>query len=578
MTLQQLRLPSTKTPLASANVSLDSIKTMDLWTLLRDIIVLLAACLLMGGLLSRFKQSPLIGYLLAGMFLGGPGSMQFVGSEHEIEAIAELGVALLLFGLGLEFSINRLRQLGPRPLIGGALQVVLTLGLGALCAGLFDLPIVESIAFGAMISLSSTAVVLRMLMERSELEMPHGRNSLAVLLAQDIAVVPLALLMTVLGGEGALPEIAWNVGKLLLLASALILGMMLLNKLAVLALGTLTLHRNRELTVLFAVVSGLGAAWAAHAVGISPALGAFVAGMLLGSSAFSTQIRADISSLRVLLLTLFFGAAGMVADPVWILHNWYLVASVALLLTLGKALIIWGIFRLLGQSTRVAAATGLCLAQIGEFAFVLGSVGKASGIVSTEMYALIVSVTIVSFFLSAGLVPIAPKFGNWIAALLGDKSRPAESNEQGVARDVVIIGFGPTGRAAAAAFLDTGRDVLVLDLNHEGIRKARELGFNAEVGDATQSDVLEHAHIEQANVVVITLPHHASAMTILEHVRSQAPLAYLVVRSRYQLNTDSLVSAGADSVIGDEEEVGESIAEHLRQWQSSTAASVPAEK
>ena len=321
---------------------------MDLWTLLGDIVVLLAASLLLGGLLSRFGQSPLVGYLIAGMLLGGPGSLHVVGSEEEIEAIAELGVALLLFSLGLEFSIQRLKKLGVRPLIGGVVQVVLTVAIGAAAAFLFGLKATESIAFGAMISLSSTAVVLRMLMERAELEMPHGRNSLAVLLTQDMAVVPLAILMALLAGGGAASEVVWDVGKLLLMAATLVLGLFLLNKIAVVVLGTLTLHRNRELTVIFAVVTGLGSAWAAHVAGLSPALGAFVAGMLLGSSVFATQVRADVSSLRVVLLTLFFGAAGMVADPIWILQNWHVVAAVTLLVTIGKLAIIWVIFSSVG--------------------------------------------------------------------------------------------------------------------------------------------------------------------------------------------------------------------------------------
>ena len=206
---------------------------MDLWTLFGDIIVLLAACLLLGGLFSRFGQSPLIGYLLAGMALGGPGSLHVVGSEHEIEAIAELGVALLLFSLGLEFSVKRLKTLGVRPLVGGIAQVVLTIAIGAAAASVVGLKSAESIAFGAMISLSSTAVVLRMLVERAELEMPHGRNSLAVLLTQDMAVVPLALLMTLLAGGGSASAIAWDVGRLLATAGAFVVGLLLLNRLAV---------------------------------------------------------------------------------------------------------------------------------------------------------------------------------------------------------------------------------------------------------------------------------------------------------------------------------------------------------
>ena len=392
---------------------------MNLWLILGDIVVLLAASLLIGGLFSRFGQSPLVGYLLAGMMLGGPGSIGVIRSQHEIEAIAELGVALLLFSLGLEFSLDRLKKLGAKPLLGGVAQVLLTIFLvfgGAFVSGFSAR---QSVAFGAMVALSSTAVVLRILMERGELEMNHGRNSLAVLLTQDIAVVPLALLMTILGGEGTAAEIAWNICKLVAMAGSLIVGLFVLNKVAVRALETLTLHRNRELTVIFAVVAGLGAAWVSHYAGISPALGAFVAGMLLGSSAFATQIRADISPLRVVLLTLFFGAAGMVADPIWIVNNWYVVGVVSVLLTVGKLLVVWLIFFGLGQTHRVASATGLCLAQVGEFAFVLGTIGQTSGVVTQDMYALVVSVTIVSFFLSAFLVPMAPRFGSRVAQLLG---------------------------------------------------------------------------------------------------------------------------------------------------------------
>lgn len=540
---------------------------MDLWVILRDIVVLLGACLLVGGVFARFGQSPLAGYLLAGMFLGGPGSVHAVSSEHEIEAIAELGVALLLFSLGLEFSIDRLKKLGARPLMGGAAQVILTMLLAFAGASIFSLGFKESIAFGAMIALSSTAVVLRMLMERGEIEMPHGRNSLGVLLTQDMAVVPLAILMTILGGQGTGSEIVWNVGKLLLMATGLIVGLYLLTRVAVLALGTLTLHRNRELTVIFAIVTGLGAAWASHAAGISPALGAFIAGMLLGSSPFATQIRADVSPLQVILLTLFFGAAGMVADPIWIVKNVHVVGALVVALTIGKLLVIWAIFAMLGQTSRVAAATGLCLAQIGEFAFVLGSIGRTSGVVSDDTYALVVSAAIVSFFLSAFLVPVAPQFGHWVAGLLRSQMESASQTAgPPESREVAVIGFGPAGQIAARPLVDKGVRVVVIDLNREGVRKAEQLGFAGQVGDATQSEVLEHARLRECNAVVITVPHHKSAITILAHVRKEAPLAHVIVRSRYEHHTNDYTAAGAHAVAGDEEQVGKSLATLLLDW------------
>lgn len=540
---------------------------MDLWKLLGEIVILLAAALLVGGVFSRMGQSPIVGYLLAGMALGGPGSLHLVGSEDEIEAIAELGVALLLFSLGLEFSVERLKKLGTRPLLGGVLQVSLTILMAMGVASLFGTGFRESVALGAMVSLSSTAVVLRMLMERGELDMPHGRNSLGVLLTQDMAVVPLALLMTILGGDGTAGEIALDILRLLLLALGLIAALYVLGKIAVLALGTLTLQRNRELAMIFAVVAGLGSAWASHYAGISPALGAFVAGMMLGSSAFAMQIRADISPLQVILLTLFFSSAGMVADPLWIVKHWYLVGGVVLVLTAGKLGIIWAIFRLLGQTDRVAAATGLSLAQVGEFAFVLGTIGRASGVVSESLYALVVSAVIVSFFLSAFLVPVAPQFGNLVARLLksqdealvatGDSDQPPE---------VAIIGFGPTGQQAAQPLIDKGLRVLVLDLNRDNIRKARQFGFRAQLGDATQHGVLEHAHLTGCKAVVITVPHFKSAMTILDLLRDNAPHMHVLVRSRYDLHINDFHNAGADAVFGDEQQVGASLARHLCEW------------
>ncbi|MCA9027116.1 MAG: cation:proton antiporter [Planctomycetaceae bacterium] len=551
---------------------------MDLWIILRDIVISLGVSLLVGGVFSRFGQSPIVGYLLAGMMLGGPGSIHAVRSEHEIEAIAELGVALLLFSLGLEFSIERLKKLGVRPLLGGAAQVLVTMQLAFVGAIAFGLGPREAIAFGAMIALSSTAVVLRILMERSEIEMPHGRMSLGVLLTQDMAVVPLALLMTILGGEGTPSEIVGDIGMLLLMASGLIFGLFLLTKIAVLALGTLTLHRNRELTIIFAVVTGLGAAWASHAVGISPALGAFVAGMLLGSSAFATQIRADVAPLQVILLTLFFSAAGMVADPVWILSNGLMVGMVVIALTIGKLLVIWAIFVTFGQTHRVAAATGLCLAQVGEFAFVLGSIGRGNGVVSEGTYALVVSAAIVSFFFSAFLVPIAPRFGNRVASLLPSQSRMSDDMaSRPMPPDVVIIGFGPASQIASRPLIDKSVNVTVIDLNQDGVRKARQMGFQGEIGDATQSEVLEHARLAECKAVLITIPHHQSAITILEHVRRKAPNAHIFVRSRYAVHTDNFVTIGAHSVAGDEEQVGDKLGNSIQEWMDKHAAVIEQE-
>jgi len=536
---------------------------LGLWLILRDILVLLGGCLLVGGIFSRFGQSPIVGYLLAGMALGGPGSLNLVQTAHEIEAIAELGVALLLFSLGLEFSVVRLKDLGWKPLLGGMGQIGTTILAAFLATRALGFTFPQAVAFGAMVSLSSTAVVLRILSERSEMDTPHGRQSLGVLLTQDMAVVPLALLMTILGGEGSFSEVAGNVVKLFALAILLIIVLFLVTRVAVLALGQLTLLHNRELTVVFAGVMGVGASWLSQTAGISPALGAFVAGMMLGSSDFSTQIRADIAPLQALLLTLFFGAVGMVADPIWIFRNAHIVALAVFATILIKLIIVWGIFRLLGHAHRVAAATGVCLSQIGEFAFVLGVIGRQSEVVTDEIYVLVISMAIVSFFLSALLVPRAAQLGNLVVRWMKLDSGLGAQQIGRAMPEIAIIGFGPAGRRAASPLVDSSFCVLVIDLNHQSVREAKKLGFVGEIGDATQLDVLNHARLSACHVVVITIPHQHSALTILELVRQVAPQARVLVRSRYDAHMQAYLDAGAYFVCGDESSVGERLATSL---------------
>lgn len=546
---------------------------MDIWVTLGHIIVLLASALIVGGVFSRLGQSPLLGYILAGMFLGGPGSVHWVGSEHEIEALAELGVTLLLFSLGLEFSIQRMKSLGAKPLLGGLLQVVVTIVVGFMGAYAFKLAVVPALAFGMLIALSSTAVVLRILMERTELETAYGRNALAVLLVQDMAVVPLALIMTVAGKGGSLSSMLFDIGQLLVMALGLVAILFILSKLVVKSLGELTLQRNRELTIIFSLVAGLGSAWGAHHIGISPALGAFVAGMMLGSSEFATQIRADIASLRVILLTLFFGSAGMLADPMWLFEHWQLVLLVTVGITMAKTGVIWLVFKAFGYSHRVAVATGISLSQVGEFAFVLGSIGKLSGAVSDDMYALIVSATIVSFAISSFLVPLSSTIGCFVSRLWqSSSSNDEESTGEKTLPDILVIGYGPAGQIAARPFLDSDLNVLVLDLNHKSIALAREHGFSAEIGDATQPEVLEHIHLHECKAIIISIPHHECAMIIVDQLRHLAPHAQIYARSRYEIFYDEFRKRGV-TVVGDEREVGKTMALGLSELMTGNKSS-----
>ncbi len=382
---------------------------MDLWTALLDVLILLLAAMLLGGLCERFKQSAVLGYLLAGTLVG-PNALDLLPGHQAIASIAELGVALLLFTIALEFSWSRLRRIGPIALGGGTLQVLLTGSIAAGVCVMLDLGGAASVAIGAMIALSSTACVLRLLVSRAEIDSVYGRNALGILLLQDIAVVPLVILVTMLGRGGSANEIGWEMGRTLAVAAALVAALyLLLNYLVPLFLGAKEAARNRELPILLAIVTALGTAWASHRLGLSPALGAFIAGILLSESPFATQIRADISPLRTLFVTLFFSSIGMLGNPAWALDNWALISTVMVAIVLGKAAVLGGVAFLFRCSPGHALATGICLAQVGEFSFVLAEVARREQVIDNDLFELMVTVTIGTLFLTPYLIAAAPK-------------------------------------------------------------------------------------------------------------------------------------------------------------------------
>lgn len=532
---------------------------MDVWETLIGLVALLAAALAGGGLAARLGQSPIVGYLVAGVGFGELGRRGMTGDTGALEGLAELGVALLLFSLGLEFSWQRLRQLGANTLLAGVLQVAGTLALGAVGALAFGANAPAAITIGAMVALSSTATVLRVIGDRAEGDTPHGRIATAVLLVQDMAVVPLALTVTVLGqggeDEGSLFT---TVGRLLGFASIYLTALwLILHFVAVRLLGSLALSRNRELTTLLAIIIGLGSTWAAHAIGLSPALGAFMAGLILGSSPFATQLRGEVASLGTLLLTLFFVSVGMVADPAWIVAHLGsvigLTATIVILKTLAALLAI----RTTGFHLGVAAAAGLSLAQVGEFAFVLGRDAGRAGIIDSEVAMLVTSSSILSLFVTPYLIGLAPRVA---ASLRAPRNRDDDSAHR---PDVIIIGFGPAGRAVARRVVGEGLRGTVVDLNPQTVTAAAEAGLHGEIGDALQPEVLVHAGVASAQLAVITLPALGPALAALDQVRRLAPHVRIIARCRHERDRRELERAGAHAIIGDEREVGEALREAL---------------
>ncbi|MEN9554207.1 MAG: Glutathione-regulated potassium-efflux system protein KefC [Planctomycetota bacterium] len=544
---------------------------MDTWDLLLQIVLLLLACFVAGSLMAMVRQSPLVGFLLAGMVVGGHGSLEVVKAESAIEGIAELGVAMLLFSLGLEFSWSRVLGLGKLNLLCGVLQVLLTMAALTAAGLALNLGLSTSLAISAMVSLSSTATVLGVLTDRALLDSPMGRNSIAVLLVQDMAVVPLALLIPLLGESGDAESLALRVGGIAIAGAGVVTVLYLtLNMLAVRVMKTRSIGQNRELMVVLSVIVGLGATWAAHAARLSPALGAFVAGMFLGNSPFAFQIRADVASLRIVLLTLFFGSVGLLADPIWMFRNLLLVLAMSTLILSVKVMVVAVLFRVLRHPSGTSLGTGLCLGSVGEFAFVLGSQAMGAGLITEDQYNALVSAAIISLLVTPTLITYAPGLASWlnghVFAPLGGASRD-ELNRH--AWDCLLVGFGPAGRGAAEALSRQASQVLVVDLGADGVNSARAAGFHAMQADATTGEILQHLHPERLKLVVITVPGFHDSMAVLQQIRHMAPDAKILVRSRYRLHQQDFRDAGADIVVGDEEEVGTALCEAIQKLRTA---------
>lgn len=529
---------------------------------LAAILLLLCAALLLGILAERLRQTAVLGYLVAGTVVG-PGVLGWVQGGESIDALAELGAATLLFSIGTEFSVARLRALGTRTFIAGVLQVAGTMGAAmALCMGL-GLGTRSAFAVGAIVSLSSTAVVMRLLVEQRALDSSHGRLSLGVLLTQDMAVVPLVIAVTIAAGgstpDGPVTQLARTAGGAVLLVT----GFLLLVRLVFpRVMRGAAMVRNRELIALFATVCAVGSALGAEAVGLSAALGAFAAGILLGSSPFAAQVRAEVAPLRTLLLTLFFAAIGLAGDPGWAWANAGMVSGAVAAIACGKALVAALVCRAVGVPSAVALAAGLCLAQIGEFSFVIAEVARAGGLLDGTAHRLVVTATIGSLALSPFLVAAARRIARM-------RPQPGAMHAHDAAAGagaprVVLVGYGPAGRRAFERLRALGcGHVDVIESNPALAAVAVTDGARTHVGDAGRLDVLEHVGIRGADVVAVTTADLDAVRHVTALVRSIAPRTRIVARARYAATVQDMAVAGADRVVDEESIVGERIADDV---------------
>lgn len=529
--------------------------------------VLLGMALGLGIGLRRLNQRPIVGYLLAGL-LAGPRGLGLVQSKATVEFLAELGVALLLFTIGLEYSWQNLGGLGKRSWITGGLQVALTWATGMGIGFLLQLPFAASFALGNVLALSSTAIVLRLLQDRGEIDSRHGRLCLAVLLMQDLVLIPLLILQTVAAegrsGWDGVAQIAWKTGQGVLLVGMfyLIIRLVLLR-----AFRGRDLYAERDIPVILSVIVCGGCAWSSHMAGFSPILGAFVAGVLLADQPVAGQIRANVIPLRAVFVTIFFTSIGMLGgfpSPAGLAAAVGLAAAIIA----GKAMLAGAAIRAAGHPHRVAMLGGFALAQIGEFSFVLAEDALERGLLPGAIFDPLITAAVLTLIATPYLLPL----GEFFASRLQPMAVGSVPVREAHGADALIVGFGPAGRQVFESLEGVGLRVMVIESNPDLIPPHEPGTFH--LGDATSAEILLHAGLAGARALILTVPDPGVSRTILQLAQQLTPEVPVLIRARYHRYAGPLRRLGAETVVDEEELVGRELAAAAQQRLLPRAADV----
>ncbi|MCL4459456.1 MAG: cation:proton antiporter [Chloroflexi bacterium] len=517
--------------------------------LISDLALAFLAALAGGAIAVRLGQSAIIGYLLAGMAIG-PFTLRLVGDVDRVRVLAEIGVIFLMFALGVEFSLTQLKRVQRVAIFGGIAQILLTIALGLAIGQYFGWDMPQAAFFGSLIALSSTMVVLKLLMERGELDTVHGRIMLGLLIVQDLSVVPMMVL---------LPEMAQAADNLpvtlllavtkaaLFLAATYYLGTYLVPRL----LFRIAATKSRELFLLTIVCLALGAAVGTYLFGLTLAFGAFIAGLIVSESDFSHQILAEVLPLRDLFSVLFFVAIGMLINPLFIGQNIGLVIVMVLAIVLGKFLICSLLTAGFGYSSKTAIYVGLGLVQIGEFSFVLARLGVDEGILPDYIY----SLTLAGALITILLTPLSISLGPRLLAMLERTpvlTRLAVENPAlyldvppaGLSQHVVICGYGDVGRHLAA-ILDVRKfKYLVIDYDPYVLAELRERGVPCIYGDAANERVLAQTSLPKAKLLAVALPDPIATDLVIRNALRLNPKLDIIARAEHVAVLEPLCKSG----------------------------------
>lgn len=534
-----------------------------------DITVALGTSAVGGFIAHRLRQPALLGYLLAGLLIG-PAGFGLLNDVDQVEGLAEIGVAFLLFALGVEFSLAELRRVKNIAIQGSLLEMGLTTGLVAaiaLAMGWATSPL-QGIFLGLVLSLSSTAVVLKILTERGETSTVHGQIMLAILIAQDLA---LGLMLAFLPALSQ-PETLWTTLAIALLKFVLfVVGAITMGRwLVPWLLRTVAATENQELFLITVIAFCLSVAWVTSLLGLSIEMGAFVAGLMVAEVDYAEQALSRVLPLRDTFASLFFASVGMLIDPEVLLTNLAWILGLVTLVMVGKALVILPIVLRFGYSFKTAVLVGVGLNQIGEFSFVLALEGLTLDLISQRQYLLLLGTTAITLVLTPAWLKMAPTLTRWgmqipwLKHYLRQMTEPSLfSVPDNICDHVIVAGYGRVGKVLVNILQNRGYTVLVVENSEAALQRLRQRQIPFVYGDADVEQVLEKTHLETAKALAIALPDPDSTRRLLKHALNRAPQLEIIARSHSDAEIDALTQMGAREVVQPEFEAAMELGSHL---------------
>ena len=530
---------------------------MDQLLVLKDLAVIFAVSLVVILVFHRFKLPPLPGFIVAGVLLG-PNALGLISDVHRVEGLAEVGVILLLFTIGIEFSLGRLKEMGRQVTGAGSLQMGFTVAATGAVALAFTPRWETALFLGFLVALSSTAIVLKVLTDQGEIDTPHGRLATGILIFQDLCVVPIMLVLPFLAGkaEGGAAALALAMAK----AVAVVIGVVVLARTVVPRAFTFILKtKSRELFLIAIILLGTLTALGTAAAGASLALGAFLAGLVISESDYAHQALAELLPFRDIFISLFFVAVGMLVQFDFLTrHPWLTLIGVAVIMG-GKTLSAAAGPALMGYSGRVALLSGIGVSQVGEFSFVLARECRAMALLSEGLYQTFLAVAVITMLVTPFLLQGGPALLDRLERLVpldrllpGFRPKGITSVQEPLTDHVIIAGYGLNGRNLAAALRSIDAPYLIVELNSQSVRNARARGEPAFYGDATREEILRSLGLERAKMLVVAISDPAATRRMVRVARSLSPTVHIIARTRYVVEIPELERLGANAVIPEE--------------------------